>query len=61
MQRLDYTRTGRWRLIAALSAGAADLFAEEAEAAADLPAGAGIEVEEIAPEKWLEIAPLFPR
>jgi hypothetical protein len=56
MNRLDYTRTGRWRLISAAVAAA------EPENQ-DWPAGAqgGFEVEEIEAGKWDQFAPLFER
>lgn len=64
MQRLDYTRTGTWRLLPAAMAaapwhagapawpqGAADAILDDRD----------FEVQELGPENWNDIAPLFQR
>jgi len=74
MQRLDYTRTGRWRLVAAAvpqdshlpwpleGRGAAPYWSIPAGHAPDAcPDTHGFEVQELGFEKWAEIAPLFQR
>jgi hypothetical protein len=59
MTRLDYTRTGRWRLMPAADPSAA-LF-DDPLSAEPADSDPGFEVIELGAEKWDEIAPLFRR
>jgi len=68
---LDYTRTGRWCTITVPAGGTASELADallarstdSGELAQQMNDASffGVDVHEIPAEKWLEIAPLFPR